>query len=449
MARAHVRQALLLALAAFAVYNANLRIVGAGDTYPARALPFAILEHGSLYLDPIADLVRHGNPKPYWMLPSHHGRQASLYPIATPVLVTPLYIPVVLGLHWSGASDDMRVDAMLWMEKLVASAIAATAVAWVYLLALRRASRRVAFAVALAFAFGTNTWATSSQALWQHGMAELLAVALLWFATSLPSRRHLWAAGLCCGLLAANRPPDALLALPLAVFMLWRDGWRAAVPLAAGAILPIGLTVAYNEIVFNSLAGGYSLVFGGPLPFLHRSAVAPGLAGLLLSPGKGLLTFSPFLLVAMLGARRWWSRVGPHERLDLACAAAIVMQLALYAGTDWRAGVSFGPRFLTDSLPLWCWLLVPVIEGSGRLVRAAFWVGTSFAVVVQAEGAFYYTGLSDVYMQSEVATSSFAGAWNTRYMPLRVERTQGLAARNLPGIPQHPLDEWVRAAENR
>ena len=92
---------------------------------------------------------------------------------------------------------------------------------------------------------------------------------------------------------------------------------------------------------------------------------------------------------------------------------------------------------------------MPVIERSGRLLRAGFWLGASFAVWVQAEAAFYYTGLSDVYMQSEVATSSFAGAWNVRYLPLRVERTQGLAARNLPGIPQHPLAEWSRLSTSR
>ena len=33
------------------VYNANLRLIGSGDSIPARLLPFAILSHGTVYLD--------------------------------------------------------------------------------------------------------------------------------------------------------------------------------------------------------------------------------------------------------------------------------------------------------------------------------------------------------------------------------------------------------------
>src|ERR1700681_4227210 len=41
--RGRLRASLLIGLCCLLVYNANLRSISAGDTYPARYLPFAIL----------------------------------------------------------------------------------------------------------------------------------------------------------------------------------------------------------------------------------------------------------------------------------------------------------------------------------------------------------------------------------------------------------------------
>ena len=55
-----LRTTLLIGIACFFVYSANLRAISAGDTYPARYQPFGILRYGSLSLDPILPLVRQG-----------------------------------------------------------------------------------------------------------------------------------------------------------------------------------------------------------------------------------------------------------------------------------------------------------------------------------------------------------------------------------------------------
>src|SRR6185369_552773 len=104
-------------------------------------------------------------------------------PIVTPLLIAPLYAPAVAALRLSGwRTTDLALVAEL-MEKLVASLVAALTIGLAYLLFRRSASRRDAAWLAVALAFGTNTWATSSQALWQHGVAELLVVVGLLLAT--------------------------------------------------------------------------------------------------------------------------------------------------------------------------------------------------------------------------------------------------------------------------
>jgi len=54
-ARSHrdLRASLLLGLLCLFVYNANLRVISAGDAYPARYLPFGIWRYHTLALDPI------------------------------------------------------------------------------------------------------------------------------------------------------------------------------------------------------------------------------------------------------------------------------------------------------------------------------------------------------------------------------------------------------------
>lgn len=85
------RLALLLSLLALLVFNANFRLLGAEDTYPARFLPFALWNHGTLYLDPVREVTTPRNPDPYWIQPTADGRSASLYPIVAPLLAAPAF----------------------------------------------------------------------------------------------------------------------------------------------------------------------------------------------------------------------------------------------------------------------------------------------------------------------------------------------------------------------
>ena len=96
-----LRTSLLIGIVCFFVYNANLRAISAGDTYPARYQPFGILRHGSLSLDPILSLVRHGRTpaETYWIQSGRGGRAISLYPVVLPVLTSPLYVPAALYLQ--------------------------------------------------------------------------------------------------------------------------------------------------------------------------------------------------------------------------------------------------------------------------------------------------------------------------------------------------------------
>src|SRR5436305_9158530 len=432
--RRELRASLLIGLCCLLVYNANGRAISSGDTYPARYLPFAIWRYHGVLLDPIATLTAQGQDgTAYWMVPVPGGHIVSLYPVVLPVLLAPLYLPAVGYLHLRGWTDWRLDHVARIMEKLSASLLAALSASLLYLLLRRRAAAPIALLLTLAYAFGTTTWVISSQALWQHGMAELLVIGALLLLTGPCTAPRALAAGLLCGLIAGNRPPDVILAAALGAYGLFWAGRRAAL-LAAAAALPAGLVLLYNLGVAGNLAGGYGLM-GKASVFQHD--LLSGLGGLLFSPTRGLFVFSPFLLFLVLA----WRHL-PHDRsqrsqrgergLTLAMSAGVVLQLLLYAKADWRAGISWAPRYMTDLLPLLLWMLVPVVAALRGFGRVCFLLAVGAAVAIEAIGAFWYTGATDSAIFAVASgPHQMRAAWDWRNAPFVASLQHGLAPAEL------------------
>ena len=419
---------LLLGVASLLIYQANLRSIAAVDTYAARYLPFSIWRSHTLVLDPIVEAVAQGRrvapsessgEVAWWVRGGRGNHLVSFYPVVVPVVVAPLYWPAVAYLetvHWDPLEFD-RIARI--MEKVSASLIAATSVALIYLLLRRRSDAKTAALLALVFALGTTTWVISSQALWMHGLGTLLIVATLLLLTGAPSPVRAATAGFLCSLIACNRQPDVILAAGLALYGLW---WaRRTVPVfLAAATLPVALVLGYNVMVVGHLLGGYGLVSQARLAsFLHPN-VFTGVAGLLVSPTHGLFVFSPFLLFIPVCLRSVVRDRGTRP-LTLIMGGAAVLQLVLYGFGDWRQGMSWGPRWLTDMLPILFWMLPPVVAGLSAASRVVFGFACAVAIAIQAVGAFWYTGASDATVLAAEGADTMRAAWDLRNAPFLAE----------------------------
>jgi hypothetical protein len=215
------------------------------------------------------------------------------------------------------------------------------------------------------------------------------------------------------------------------------------------AAIAAGPFLFYNLTVFGHWLGGYFWVSSSHPFFTHP--LLPGLAGLLASPAKGLLVFSPFLAflvgrAAPAGAavRKSPSEVPPQgagtadglrpapadRLLEWTMAAAVLAQVYGVARSDYRAGACYGPRYLTDMLPVLVWLLLPVIARLRGWGLRAFVAAVAAGIAIQAIGAFCYPrGRSDdlFYPQGLDRMVIAPSVWPPGNAAFLVEARAGLA----------------------
>ena len=169
---------IILFIVLFIAYNTATGIgLTSSDVVPASILPIELITNHNVYLDVFTSSF--SNPDVSYAFPFVHGHYVSLFPIVTPVLVTPIYaisyfLSTLFGIVPFGSND------FYILAKSAASVIAALAGVLVYLSGKELFSKRVAILTTFLFAFATSTWSVSSRALWQQGTVELLLIALIY-----------------------------------------------------------------------------------------------------------------------------------------------------------------------------------------------------------------------------------------------------------------------------
>ena len=385
--------------------------------------PNATLADSIQFVPTAESLVTEGNLEITWSLevpggnapqPGGHlhglhqnENELSYYP-SYPLGPALLAVPVVVArhaLHAVGIGPSVREELLrgTWpMERLVASLVVAATAGVLYLLAahvLRKEGTRPVMApaaVALTFAFATSAWSTASRALWQHGPSMLMLSLALLAAVKVNDAgagagvgRHAgrWAAaglGAALGGAWVMRPTNAI---PLAVFTVWLVVARRRVllPYLGGMAVVLVPWFLVNAAVYNRVLSNYYMpgAQGGGNPDFFEAVLAN-----LVSPGRGLLVFSPVLGLAVAGTvlqlrrRRLLS-------LDVAVWATVAGHLALVSMSEnWWGGHSIGPRLLSDMVPLLVYLSLPVLAppfpsflGRRPVLRTGFLAASALALV--------------------------------------------------------------------
>jgi hypothetical protein len=382
----------VLACVALVVYSANRRSIGAVDTLSTELVPIAVLSQGSLDLTELERAL--GPPGTTGISVASRGGHFPAYPVTTGLVLTPFYaLPVAFNERSQPTPEQWLELARKWGKWMAAAITAASVAVFVHLARRLGASSGVALGLGIAYAFGSSAWSVSSQALWQHGPSSLLLLLTGLLAVrhaERPTASRALAFGVAAGLAVAVRLTNGLFVGPFAAWVLLRQR-RQAVALIVPIVL---LTLA--AMGANFLLYGHALGLYGQTPF--DTPLGPGLAGILLSPGRGLLIYFPLALLAVAGLatlRRRQALALPWLPLAI---FAVLQLLTVARFREWWGGACYGPRLLTEVQPALLLLAVPAfaVPSRWRAARVAL-AGALFAwaAFTQAVGALLYSGSWD------------------------------------------------------
>ena len=382
--------AVAIGLAMFVLYNANGREIGSYDSQPTKYAARELLLRHTLSLSHVIGKTPLLIERSGFVL-ARDGRYRSAYSPVPAILAAAIMWPV-----WKAHLFDLDAPlAAAFIASATSSLLVAAAVALVFLTVRRVTSRRRAAFVAIAAGAGTGLWSTASQTLWQHETA-IVGLMLAVFALTAPDvrLRHALIIGVGLGLAAASRMQVAAAVVVLIAATFCVAGWRygiAATAVTAAIVIPVAIA---NLRWFGSFLGAapmlealHGTVHGTAQSFRFQS---DGFVGLLVSPSRGLLIFSPIVAFVVAGVR-----IPGRESLRSPvtwCLAAATMQFVFYGSyTVWWGGHTFGPRYMLDVLPM----LVPAAALAADTVRrpaavALAGVALAWSIGIAALGAFAY-----------------------------------------------------------
>ena len=392
------RSALIIFVVSFAVYSIPpiydlvhkpfFTWANGQDVASTSILPITLLEHGDFYLDEYRDFYNQNWHSPYFVA-EVNGRLVSRSPVSAAVIAIPFY-GIPLGTGW------LRNPGYEWLTfawsaffpaKFASAFFTALAVVMLFFCARELTDLKTSATIALLFGFGTSVWSTASQALWQQTPSILFQSIGIWFLLRGQRKGALAVAPAALFFSAAtvSRTNDAIPAILFTFYILIQ--YRAAFVRWVGwAILPAVLVLVYNTI-YN----GSPLVFGYQ-DGVTQDILAPqleGLAGLLISPSRGLLIYSPFLILSFLS----FGLIQKEQAKLFYQFCGLVFILFIVSLSMWRywdGGWGFGTRMLTDALPYACLLLIPAFQRLGHRARFVVLATGVYAALVQSFGLWDY-----------------------------------------------------------
>lgn len=421
--RSPVAVAVLLFTALAVVYELNGGPLPGNDAKPNAYLAVALLTHGELSFSPreepfmfrwrmgrhparvermsapVKALIADGRLRPvagrYYVVPSvERGRWVSTFGPGAGIAALPVMAAATVVIGNLGAHPGA-----LWIAAKLAAALAvAGSAAFVFLSLVPFTTRRRALLIAAAYGLGTCVWSMSSQSLWQHGPNELFLALGMFFATRIETKAlSAYGCGLALSAAVACRPTSALVCAAVLVYLAIHN--RAACARFVLASAPVAVLLGlYNWVFLGSPFRFGQLVLDAHLavektgsPAVWQTPLWKGAAGLLISPSRGLVVYSPILVLGLAGVVMVWQGRGLAALRPFAAAVPLlfVVQFKFF---DWWGGWSFGYRHLVDTAPLLAVLASPALDWTLARRWRSIVAGAAliWSIAVQCVGAFAY-----------------------------------------------------------
>ena len=314
------------------------------------------------------------------------GRAYGKAGIGLPIVEMP-FVAVALGLSRIRPLQEPQAIAVV-LSLMNPLLMACTVVVVLRLCQSIDCPTAAARSIAAMFSLGTLAWVYAGVDGTEPLQALCLAIALLCLIrdNARVSARGLAISSIALTFAVITKPANAVLVPAFAGYVgltlrghhltllkaLRRLSYFIA-PLAAGVVFLLWL----NSIRFGSVfETGYE-------HNAFRNPFGRGIYGLTLSFNKGIVFYSPLVLLAPFGV--WMMRTGHRREAALTVVASLSYVLLLAKYDMWGAGWAFGPRYLVPLLPL---LMLPVARTftAGRRWRCAALILFAGGLVVNGVG---------------------------------------------------------------
>ncbi len=338
-------------------------------------------------------------PHTPWIVESPRG-PISQYPPGAVITAIPAYaVANVVGVESiplsfptaDGSGDIDVLVAPLWVGSLIGAEVTALALAVIALTVHEQHNTNTALWSAAVFGLGTSAWMVAGMDIWQHGPAMLwVGIGVLMSQRAGYSR-----SGLAFAVAILTRPHLAAVAAGVGIAAGLKD--RSVKPvLAVGAFSAIGLAglIGYNYWIYGelTLSGGYGAAFSEQLASSEESQLlwyVKNVIGGLINPGKGLLVYSPFIIVLAAKLGSGWRNTELIGRG--AAIGGVIYLLVQWKANRFSGGDTFwGYRYPLEPLVALVLLGVGAWESvkADEKLQRAFKALVVTAVLVQLLGAF-------------------------------------------------------------
>lgn len=333
-------------------------------------------------------------------------RRGHVYPAHASGMVMAA-LPVVALARVAGARVSDRVT-QLRLEKLTAALMGALTAGVFFLLALQLSPPDAALVATALLAAGSGMLSTVGQNLWQHDGIALGSLTLLLIESRRPGRFATVAQGLICGAMASCRLTAIGFLLPFGVWVLLRSPGRAVAIVGCAALGFVPWALYYFSVYGSPFGPSVTMLEGG---HWSSGSFPARLLGVLFSPGRGLLVYQPWLLLA-LGGVLVGNRKGLSDSLPrgwaAVCLAALVAEVVIVsAWCCWWGGSCWGSRLLMGVVPVAALVCVRPIEALLESRRGRCLVATLAVLGFLAQAPVVYAG-SFRWNETHLATQELA-----------------------------------------
>jgi alpha-1,2-mannosyltransferase len=328
-------------------------------------------------------LASHGNP---WLedteIPSKDG--TTLQPLAVDGHLTLGRTP---GQVWA-AVPAYRIAHQAKLSvapgNITAALLTALTMMFLFMSVRRALGTGTALVGTAVIGLTTPVWSVDADALWTH-CVTLLGIAIAAWASS---QRRGWTAGVGYAVGMLGRPHLGIIAAAHGIMESVRTrSVLPAVRIGVPTSIAVGVLCLWNHFAYgfwgpNSYGGG-SVTALIPGQKSAITEVALNMAGLLVSPSRGLLVWTPALLIMLPAVVRSWRTQPPWTRqLALGGCLYAVAQSSVDGFTGGNA--FYGYRLALEPLLCFAPLVIcswPHVRRAGRLLMAPV-IGLQFAVIL-------------------------------------------------------------------